>query len=256
MKQRIVLAYSGDLASSVAIAWLAEQRGAEIVTMTLDIGQRLELDEVRARALTIGATRAHVLDVREEFARDYVLPAVRAGTWDARRSGAITSLAAPLVARKLAEIAAIENATAVADFGRESGMTVHAQQEYARAHGIPMPSTPAARIKEPSMACDTAAHVEISFANGVAVEINGIPMRATELLESLTTIAGEHRIGSVNDFYMPAAIVLQTAYTAGDASQLTGTVRLKLFKGTCEVVGRTAVPAAENIDQSATVART
>src|SRR5687768_11522260 len=108
MTQRIVLAYSGDLASSVAIAWLAEQQGAEIVTMTLDIGQRDELDEVRARALSIGAIRAHVLDVREEFARDYVLPALQAGAWHEHGGGALTSLAAPLIARKLAEIAGIE----------------------------------------------------------------------------------------------------------------------------------------------------
>ena len=253
MRQRIVLAYSGDLASSVAIAWLAEQQGAEIVTVTLDIGQGSELDELRARALSIGAIRAHVLDVREEFARDYVLPALQAGAWHEQSGGPLTSLAAPLVTRKLAEIAAIENAIVAADFARESGMTVDAQEEYARAHHIAVPSAPAARrIKEPSTAADIAAHVEISFENGGAMAINGIPMGAAELLESLTTIAGEHGIGDVSDVYMPAAIVLRTAYTAGDASQLTGRVRLKLFKRTCEVVGRTAAPAEENVREGAT----
>ena len=76
--QRIVLAYSGGLDTSVAIPWLAEKYGAEIVAVTLDLGQGRELEDVRDRALATGAVRAHVLDVREEFARDYVLPALKA----------------------------------------------------------------------------------------------------------------------------------------------------------------------------------
>src|SRR5450759_5261688 len=76
---RIVLAYSGGLDTSVAIAWLAEQYGAEVIAVTLDLGQGRELTDVRERALAIGATRAHVLDVRDEFAREYILPALQAG---------------------------------------------------------------------------------------------------------------------------------------------------------------------------------
>ena len=70
---RIVLAYSGGLDTSVAIPWLAERYGAEVVAVTLDLGQGRELEDIRERALAIGAVRAHVLDVREEFARDVVL---------------------------------------------------------------------------------------------------------------------------------------------------------------------------------------
>ena len=66
---RIVLAYSGGLETSVAIPWLAEKYGAEIITVTMDLGQGKELDDVRDRALASGALRAHVLDLREEFAR-------------------------------------------------------------------------------------------------------------------------------------------------------------------------------------------
>jgi hypothetical protein len=77
--KRLVLAYSGGLETSVAIPWLAEKYGAEIITVSMDLGQGKELDDVRDRALASGALRAHVLDLREEFARDFILPALQAG---------------------------------------------------------------------------------------------------------------------------------------------------------------------------------
>jgi len=76
--ERIVLAYSGGLDTSVAIPWLKEKYNAEIIAVTMDLGQGKELEEVRDRALATGALRAHVLDLREEFARDYIVPALKA----------------------------------------------------------------------------------------------------------------------------------------------------------------------------------
>jgi argininosuccinate synthase len=110
---RIALAYSGGLTASVALTQLRDQ-GAEVVTVTCDVGQALDLEAVRDRALSLGAARAHVLDVREAFARDILVPALRA---DARLGGMLplpAALARPIVAQKLLEIAAIERADAVA----------------------------------------------------------------------------------------------------------------------------------------------
>ncbi|MBI1876587.1 MAG: argininosuccinate synthase [Acidobacteria bacterium] len=112
--ERIVLAYSGGLDTSVAIPWLAERFGAEVITATLDLGQGKELDEIRERALRAGARRAHVLDVREEFGRDYILPALQAGAVYEGRYPLATALGRPLIAKKLVEIAEIEDATAIA----------------------------------------------------------------------------------------------------------------------------------------------
>jgi argininosuccinate synthase len=112
--RRIVLAYSGGLNSSVAVPWLAEAHDADIVTISLDLGQPGELEEVRDRALATGAVRAHVLDVRDEFARDWVARAVKADAVADDRSPFVSALAAPILARKLVEIAAIEQATTVA----------------------------------------------------------------------------------------------------------------------------------------------
>src|SRR5215510_6082148 len=102
---RIVLAYSGGLDTSVAIPWLVEQLGAEVVTVTLDLGQGKELEHVRARAIGAGAARCHVLDCRDEFAREYILPALQAGALYEGHYPLSSALARPLIARRLVEIA-------------------------------------------------------------------------------------------------------------------------------------------------------
>jgi len=165
---RIVLAYSGGLDTSVAIAWLAEQYRVDVIAVTVDVGQGKELDDVRERALAIGAVRAHVLDVREEFARSFILPALQAGARYEGRYPLATALSRPLIARHLVEIARIEGAAAIAHGGtdrgndqvrleislralepalvviaptREWNMSRADEIEYARARGIPVPAT-------------------------------------------------------------------------------------------------------------------
>lgn len=115
--KRIVLAYSGGLMTSAAIAWLARDRDVEIVTLTLDFGQARELAVVRERALSLGAVRAHVIDAKEEFVRDFVLPSLQAGAVDANGEAMVVALSRPLIARRLVEIARMESAAAVAHAG-------------------------------------------------------------------------------------------------------------------------------------------
>jgi argininosuccinate synthase len=114
MKPPLVLAYAGGIHASAAIPWLIDTHGAEIVTVTLDVGQGDELGELRARALECGATRAHVIDCRDEFAREVLLPSLRRRSWREGSDEPIVHLPRPLIARKLAEIARIENAVTVA----------------------------------------------------------------------------------------------------------------------------------------------
>ena len=112
--KRIVLAYSGGLDTSIAIAWLAERYDAEVIAVTLDVGQGRELTDVHERALAVGAIRAHVLDVREEFARGYILPALQAGALYEDRYPLATALTRPLIAKTLVEIARMEGARTIA----------------------------------------------------------------------------------------------------------------------------------------------
>jgi argininosuccinate synthase len=112
--KRILLAYSGGLETSIAIPWLRETYGADVITVTVDLGQGHELATIHERALALGAIRAHVLDARDEFVREYILPALQAGAVYEDRYPLATALARPLMAKRLVEIARMEAADAIA----------------------------------------------------------------------------------------------------------------------------------------------
>ena len=114
MKPIVVLAYSGGQRSTAAIGWLADRHRADVVTVTIDLGQSGDMNEIRSHALSAGASRAHVIDAREEFAREIVLPSLKAGALSDTRYPMATALTRPLIAKTLVQIAAIENAAHVA----------------------------------------------------------------------------------------------------------------------------------------------
>jgi argininosuccinate synthase len=114
MTQRVVLAYSGGLDTSVAIPYLAEQMGAEVVAVAVDVGQGGEdLDAIRRRALACGAVEAEVVDAREEFASDYCLPALRANALYMDRYPLVSALSRPLIAKHLVAAARKHGGTIV-----------------------------------------------------------------------------------------------------------------------------------------------
>ena len=98
MTDRVVLAYSGGLDTSVAIGWIGAESGAEVVAVAVDVGQGGEdLEEIRRRALACGAVEAVVVDAKEEFARDFVAPALRANALYQDRYPLVSSLSRPRV---------------------------------------------------------------------------------------------------------------------------------------------------------------
>ncbi|MGZ5408789.1 MAG: argininosuccinate synthase [Aeromicrobium sp.] len=111
---RIVLAYSGGLDTSVAIGWLSEQTGHEIVAVAVDVGQEGEdMDVIRERALSCGAVEAVVVDAKDEFAEDYCLPAVRANALYMDRYPNVSALSRPLIVKHLVEAARYHGASTV-----------------------------------------------------------------------------------------------------------------------------------------------
>ena len=115
MSDRVVLAYSGGLDTSVAIGWLAEQTGAEIIACAVDVGQGGEdLQTIRKRALACGAVDAVVVDARDEFAEQYCLPALRANALYMQRYPLVSALSRPLIVRHLVAAAREHRAAAVA----------------------------------------------------------------------------------------------------------------------------------------------
>ena len=346
MKKPIVLAYSGGFRSSVAVPWLADKHAADVVTVTLGLGQSTDLLETRDRALAAGAVRAHVIDARDEFVRDFVSPSLRADALSDGRYPMATALSRPIIARQLIEIARIEGASAVAHAaaGRDSArlqqavrsldgtiqaiacgdlMTAAQIAEYADRIGVALPAAGADRIDgnlwgrtvgrsaddasaEPpdsaftlsrplAQTPDTPAMVELTFERGTPTGISGVSMTPVELIESLSTIAGEHGVGRFDRvknradgsrsrvlYEAPAAAVLHfarrelerlsaseslnkfspavasayagilgrgewfsrlrqglDAYVSSTQEAVSGTVRVKLFKGDIHTVGRT-----------------
>lgn len=112
-REKIVLAYSGGLDTSIIIKWLQQERGYDVVAFTADLGQGAEVDEAREKALRTGAVSAYALDLREEFVRDYVFPMMRSSALYEGYYLLGTSIARPLIAKKMVELAEKEGAVAV-----------------------------------------------------------------------------------------------------------------------------------------------
>lgn len=187
--KRIVLAYSGGLDTSVILKWLREDYGAEVIAFAADLGQAEELDGLDEKAKNTGAEKVYIEDLREEFTRDFIFPALRANAVYEGTYLLGTSLARPLIAKKQVEIARAEGADGVAHGATGKGndqvrfeLTTMALDpdlitvapwriwdfksrtdliEYARNHGIPVPAT-----TEKPYSCDRNL-LHMSFEGGV-----------------------------------------------------------------------------------------
>jgi argininosuccinate synthase len=114
MREKVVLAYSGGLDTSIIIPWLKENYDCEVIAMIADVGQGDDVDEVAEKAHRTGASKVSVVDLREEFLKDYVFPALRAGAVYEHKYLLGTSLARPVIAKHQVEVALHEGATALA----------------------------------------------------------------------------------------------------------------------------------------------
>lgn len=170
MAEKVVLAYSGGLDTSVAIRWLQDEYGYEVITLTMDLGQGVDLTPIQQKALKVGATQAYVVDARTPFVDYFIWPSLQAGGLYQGVYPLATALGRPLIARFLTDVAAEVGAVAVAhgctgkgndqvrlDVAiqtlaphlkivapmREWKMTRDVEIEYAIKHAIPVPVTQA-----------------------------------------------------------------------------------------------------------------
>lgn len=167
-KEKILLAYSGGLDTSVAIHWLKEKYGCDVVTVTIDVGQSEDLKDAMRRAKAIGAAKSWVIDVKKEFVENYVLPALKANALYEGNYPLSTAIARPLMVAKLVEMAKRLGATSIAHGctgkgndqvrfevsimalapelkiiapTRDWGMSREEEIQYAKENGIPIPVT-------------------------------------------------------------------------------------------------------------------
>ncbi len=357
MVKKIVLAYSGGLDTSVILKWLQDTYQCDVVTFTADIGQGEELAPARAKAEKLGAKEVFIDDLRQEFVRDYVFPMFRANTVYEGEYLLGTSIARPLIAKRMVEIAGEVGADAIAHGATGKGndqvrfelgayalnpdirviapwreWDLNSREKllaYAETHGIPIErhgqkspysmdanllhisyeggilEDPWAEPEEsmwrwtvaPEKATPHPRYVEIQFAHGDPVAIDGEALPPAALLSHLNTIGGEHGIGRldiVENRYVgmksrgcyetPGGTLLLKAHRALESITLdrevahlkdelmpryasiiyngywwsperralqglidqtqrlvNGTVRLRLYRGSCMVVGRKSV---------------
>jgi argininosuccinate synthase len=257
--KKVVLAYSGGLDTSIILRWLQVEKGCEVVTFTADIGQGEELEPARKKAELMGIKEIYIDDLKEEFVRDFVFPMFRA---NALYEGVYllgTSIARPLIAKRLIDIVNETGADAIAHGATGKGndqvrfeLTAYALKpdikiiapwrewdltsrttliEYAEKHQIPIPkdkrgeapySTDANLLHisyegkaledpwieadddmfrltvSPEKAPDKAEYVEIEFAKGDAVAVNGKKLSPAKLLAELNAIGGRNGVGRLD----------------------------------------------------------
>ena len=114
MKDTIILAYSGGLDTSVALRWLADEYDADVVALLVDVGQGIDAEAVAERAFAAGAADVEIVDARDEFAHEFVLPVLQASALYEGRYPLVSALSRPLIARHLVAAARQRGATAVA----------------------------------------------------------------------------------------------------------------------------------------------
>lgn len=281
--EKVVLAYSGGLDTSVAIKWLNQKYGMEVITLTVDVGQRIDLNKVKVKAENLGVKKVYVWDLKEEFVNEYILPALKANALYESAYPLSTALSRPLIAKYLVRVAKENGAKYVAhgctgkgndqvrfDIAvkslapdleviapvREWNFTREEEIEYAKENNIPIPvskenpysidenlwgrSIEGGILEDPWVEPPEdvfvwtkikpnlpVRYMEISFEEGIPVELDGEKMSPLKIIESINKIAGEYGIGRIDHienrlvgiktrevYEAPAALILIKAHSA------------------------------------------
>jgi argininosuccinate synthase len=165
-KEKIILAYSGGLDTSVSVKWIQDKYGYDVIALGLDVGEGKDLEAIKNKALNVGAIKAYMIDAKELLAKEYILPALKANCLYEGKYPLSSALSRPLISKLLVEVAEKEGATAVAHGCtgkgndqvrfevsiqalnpslkvvapvREWGMTRDEEIKYAEENGIPIP---------------------------------------------------------------------------------------------------------------------
>ncbi|MEM1619819.1 MAG: argininosuccinate synthase [Fervidicoccaceae archaeon] len=280
---RVVLAYSGGLDTTVSVALLRERLEAEVITVTVNVGQREDFHEIESRAYAAGASKHYTIDGVAEFAEKYILPCIMLNCCYEEKYPLGTALARPFIAKVLAEVARLEGADAVAHGSTSKGndqvrfdltlmveapgakiltpvrmwrLTRDWEIEYAKKRGLPIKVDPSKKYSvdenlwsrsveggpiddeslpppedafewtiSPEKAPNDPLAIELEFAQGRPIALNGERLALHELIARLNFEAGRHAIGRIDmienrlvglksrEIYeAPAATVLLTAH--------------------------------------------
>jgi argininosuccinate synthase len=174
LRSTVVLAYSGGLDTSVCIKWLQEKYSAEVVTVTLDLGQQDSLGEVEDKAYLLGAKNHYTIDAKEEFVSDYVFPAIKANAMYEGKYPLSTALGRPLIAKILVDVATKEGAGAVAHGCTGKG------NDQVRIDITVRSLNPSLKVIAPVREWNMSRDEEIKFAQS-----HGIPVKPSRSIYSV-----------------------------------------------------------------------
>ncbi|MDD5935601.1 MAG: argininosuccinate synthase [Clostridiales bacterium] len=261
MKEKVILAYSGGLDTTAIIPWLKENYDYDVVCCCIDVGQGNELEGLEERAKLSGATKLYIEHLTDEFVDEYVIPCVKANAVYENKYLLGTSMARPVIAKKLVEVARKEGAVAICHGATGKGndqvrfelgikalapdlkiiapwrcndtwkMSSREEEiEYCKAHGIDLPfdashsysrdrnlwhiSHEGLELEDPANAPDydhllvlgvtpekapeEGETISLSFEKGAPVALNGVKMKASEIITKLNELGGKHGIGIVD----------------------------------------------------------
>lgn len=257
--KKVVLAYSGGLDTSVILKWLQDEYSCEVVTFTADLGQGEEVEPAREKAKSLGIKEIYIDDMREEFVRDFVFPMFRANTIYEGEYLLGTSIARPLISKRLIDIANATGADAISHGATGKGndqvrfelgayalrpdikviapwreWDLNSRQKllaYAEKHGIPVemkkgkasPYSMDANLLHisyeggiledpwsepeddmwrwsvsPENAPDMPTYIELTYAKGDIVAIDGVPHSPADVLAKLNKVGGDNGIGRLD----------------------------------------------------------
>ncbi len=258
-REKVVLAYSGGLDTSVAVRWLIDHKDLDVVALAIDVGQeRQDLEMVRTKALDIGAVESVVRDVREEYVEEFLAKALRANALYENKYPLLSAMSRPIIVKHLVEeahhcraryiahgctgkgndqvrfevgIAALDPDLEVIAPVREWDLKTREQEmDYAREHGIPVPTTKASPysiddnlwgraiecgvLEDPWVeppaeiytltndargeSCGEVEYAELSFEQGLPVALDGKVASFHEIINAMNDVAGRHGFGRID----------------------------------------------------------
>jgi argininosuccinate synthase len=258
MNNKVVLAYSGGLDTTVIIPWLKENYDCEVIAVCVDVGQGKEIDGLEERALSTGASKLYIENITDSFVDDYVIPCVKANAVYEGKYLLGTSMARPGIAKALVDVALKEGATAICHGATGKGndqvrfeLTIKALAPhldiiapwriwdiksredaiaYLEERNIPVPmkkkesysrdrnlwhlSHEGLELEDPGVepvydnllqmsvtpekAPDVATYIDLEFEKGYPVKLNGVSMKASDIIASLNEIGGANGIGIID----------------------------------------------------------
>ncbi|MCL4385663.1 MAG: argininosuccinate synthase [Actinobacteria bacterium] len=166
MRQKLILAYSGGLDTTVAIKWLQENYDVEVIAVLIDLGQPDNLNDAYERALKTGASKAYIIDAKDEFINDYIYPSLKANAKYEKRYTLATAIARPLIAKILVDFAKKENASMIAH-----GCTAKGNDQVRFDVGI-RSLNPDIKIIAPMRVWKLSREEEIEYAQKNNIKIN------------------------------------------------------------------------------------